>query len=96
LDSAVAIDRNVEKVEKVTIHWATASSQETHALHWQLGRDIARCPMRAAVEGVRDVKVPDACKRVSVGITGTGDSTVKGHCRPADITSHSRWKGDIL
>src|SRR4029077_2809798 len=96
LDSAVSINRNVEKVEKVTIHRATASSQETHSLHWQLGRDIASRPMRTAVERMRDVKMPDACKCVCIGITSSSDRPVKGHSRPAAITSHSCWKGDIF
>src|ERR1051326_2742145 len=96
LDAPVAVNRHIEKVEQVSIDWATASAKQTHPLHRQHRRNVGSGPMRAAVKCVRDVQMPNSGELVAARITHATGRSVECNRSTTSISGYRSWESYVI
>src|SRR2546423_8459884 len=94
-DLSFGINRNIKKIQEVAGDVRAAPAQKSAPLHGSIGSYIGRGPMLAAIESVRDIKVPGADKMRGVRIASAGRS-IESDCGASTATGDRGRKGDLL
>ena len=85
--TALLVNGHVEEVEQVPTDIGPASCPYTTALHRSIRRGVGGRPSRSSIEGVGNVKVPNAIEGAGVSISGCRRA-VEGNSGAVGVLCH--------